>query len=210
MAGVLIGSSAWQAGQADEARVERCARTLEAGQHRASLDTGRGASVVVIGDSYSVGVGIDDPAASWPSRLPGRVHVEGFSGSGFSPGSTSCDRAWYAARAARALRADPSLVVVEGGLNDHDQPTDRIAAGATALLEALEGREVVVVGPPPAPSRAAQVPRVDAVLERVSQAHGATYVSAAAWDLEYLDDRLHLTPDGHREFGDLVAAALPR
>lgn len=208
--GVLVGTSAWQGSQADSARAERCARNQADSEQRARLDAGTGRRIAVIGDSYSVGLGLDDLADSWPSRLPGRVHVEGFSGSGFSQGASACGRVWYAARAGRALASKPDVVVVEGGLNDFDQPSAAIAAGADDVLRRLNGVTVVVVGPAPAPSRAGEVARVDAVLAGAAQRHGATYVSAAAWDLEYLDDRLHLTLAGHREFGDLVAASLPR
>ncbi len=69
----------------------------------------------------------------------------------------------------------------------------------------LRGARVVVVGPPSAPSRAAAVPRVDALLADLSEEYGVTYVRTSDWSLPYLDDRLHLTPAGHRTFGDAVA-----
>ena len=34
------------------------------------------------------------------------------------------------------------------------------------------------------------------------------YVSTVDLELAYLDDRLHLTPAGHRTFGDAVAARI--
>ena len=67
---------------------------------------------------------------------------------------------------------------------------------------------MVVVGPPPAPDRAAGVPRVDALLAELSASAGLTYLSMAGTDIEYLADGLHPTVAGHRAFGDLVAAAL--
>ncbi len=66
----------------------------------------------------------------------------------------------------------------------------------------------VVVGPPSAPARAWGVPRVDSLLAGLAERHGATYVPMRDLDLPYLPDRLHLTPAGHRTFGDAVAAAL--
>ena len=62
-----------------------------------------------------------------------------------------------------------------------------------------------MVGPPAAPSRAGSVPRVDALLADLADRYGASYVSTLGWRLDYLDDGLHLTETGHREFGDLVA-----
>jgi acyl-CoA thioesterase-1 len=72
----------------------------------------------------------------------------------------------------------------------------------------LDGHRVVVVGPPSAPSRAAAVPRVDTLLAGLAAKHDAAYVSTAGWSLPYAEDRLHLTPAGHRLFGDQVAAAI--
>ncbi|MEO9323429.1 SGNH/GDSL hydrolase family protein [Nocardioides sp. C4-1] len=183
-----------------------CESRAEAAAERRALDTGHGAPVVVIGDSYSVGLEVE-PLQSWPTRLPGRVHVDGFSGSGFSADASPCGAGVsYAGRAAQALAGhDDALVVVQGGLNDHRRSDAEIARGYEALLRGLVGYRVLVVGPPPAPSRAAEVPRVDAVLKRMSVGFGVDYLSMADADLDYLDDRLHLTPEGHREFGDLVA-----
>jgi acyl-CoA thioesterase-1 len=49
------------------------------------------------------------------------------------------------------------------------------------------------------------VPRVDALLERLSKRYEVPYVRTSDLDLDYLPDRLHLTEGGHAEFGDAVA-----
>jgi acyl-CoA thioesterase-1 len=49
------------------------------------------------------------------------------------------------------------------------------------------------------------VPRVDALLASLSEQYGVPYIRTSDLDLTYLDDRLHLTEDGHRDFGDAVA-----
>jgi len=187
---------------------EHCARLSIQSQARERLVTGQGRRVVVIGDSYSVGLGLRDPQTSWPSRLPGRVHVYGFSGSGFSTHSSACHGVQYAARASHALDGGASLVVVEGGLNDTDQPASAVRAGFRTLISELSGRPVLVVGPPPAPRRAEGARRVDAVLRDESARAGVRYLSMADQTFSYLDDDLHLTPAGHRAFGAIVAAAL--
>jgi acyl-CoA thioesterase I len=189
------------------AGTDRCTSFREAARERAALVTGTGDDVLVIGDSYSVGLGVG-AAQSWPTRLAGRVHVDGFSGSGFSRGASPCGAVSYADRAHRGLAHDLPLVVVEGGLNDVNQPVAAVAAGFERLMTALAGRRVLVVGPAPAPNRADAVPAVDAVLARLAADHGVGYLSMADADLPYLDDGLHLTPEGHRAFGDRVAAAL--
>ncbi|WP_205471617.1 GDSL-type esterase/lipase family protein [Nocardioides sp. SYSU D00038] len=209
---VAAGLSLHLAGRASSADADRCERFAAAASTRAERDVGTGERVVVIGDSWSVGLGLERPERSWPSQLPGRVHVDGFSGSGFSAGASPCGAAVaFAARAAAAVAGGAGLVVVEGGLNDVDQPERLVARGFRDLLRVLDGTgaPVVVVGPAAAPSRSRGVPRIDALLAELSEQHGVAYVSTTDLDLSYLDDRLHLTEDGHRAFGAAVAARLP-
>jgi acyl-CoA thioesterase-1 len=85
-----------------------------------------------------------------------------------------------------------------------------VTAGFRTLMRELHGRRVVVVGPPPAPARAAGAARIDALLRAESDRAGVPYGSMIGRSFDYLDDRLHLTPAGHREFGALVADALAR
>ena len=99
-------------------------------------------------------------------------------------------------------------MVVEGGLNDYDQPDRAINRGFRELMADLVGHRVVVVGPATAPLRAGAVPRVDDRLQVLADLYGVPYVRTSDLDLDYLDDRLHLTEDGHREFGDAVADRL--
>jgi acyl-CoA thioesterase I len=185
-----------------------CARLSAQSQVRERLVTGHGARVVVIGDSYSVGLGLRDPAASWPSRLAGRVHVYGFSGSGFSARSSRCPRVAYADREPRALRDGADLVVFEGGLNDYDQPASAVRTGFRSLMARLRGHRVLVVGPPAAPSRAASARCVDALLRDESARARVDYLPMTSHTFSYLDDGLHLTPAGHRAFGNLIRVAL--
>jgi acyl-CoA thioesterase-1 len=170
--------------------------------------TGSGARVVVIGDSYSAGWGLDDPARSWPSELTGAIHVDAFSGSGFSAGASSCDGVAYADRAARAVAGGADLVVVQGGLNDTDQPETSLRIGVRRLLTGLRGHEVVLVGPPFAPSRIDDVERVDALLAAEAARAAVRYLPMLDLELDYQDDDLHLTEDGHRVFGQAVSRAL--
>ena len=155
-----------------------------------------------------MGLGQDDLGGSWAARLPGEVHVAAFSGSGFSAHASGCGRVSFADRAPSALATRPALVVVEGGLNDYDQPATAIAGGFRDLMADLAGHPVVVVGPADAPSRSRAVPRVDALLARLAQQYGVPYVRTSDLHLGYLADRLHLTAVGHRDFGDAVAARI--
>jgi acyl-CoA thioesterase-1 len=190
------------------ANLSKCERFAAASVKRGAMVTGSGERVVVVGDSWSAGLGLDRPAQSWPSRLPGRIHVAGFSGTGFSEHASSCGRVSFADRAPAALKGGADLVVVEGGLNDYDHSRAEIRAGFARVMSAAAPYRTVVVGPAAAPARAARVPRVDRLLARLSRAYGVPYVSTADLELPYLDDRLHLTPAGHRIFGDAVAARI--
>jgi acyl-CoA thioesterase-1 len=187
------------------AHQSRCERFAAASVKRAAMVTGSGERVVVVGDSWSAGLGLDKPVQSWPSRLPGRVHVAGFSGSGFSAKASPCGRVSFADRAPAALRGGADLVIVEGGLNDYDRTQAEIEAGFARVMRAAAPYRTVVVGPATAPARAARVPRVDRLLARLARQYAVPYVSMVDLELPYLDDRLHLTPAGHRAFGDAVS-----
>lgn len=201
--------SVYVAARAGGAKPTRCERFTAASTARADVVTGSGRRVVVIGDSYSAGLGLSELSRAWPARLPGEVHVAGFSGSGFAGSASPCGRVSFGDRAPAALRGGADLVVVEGGLNDFDQPPAAIRAGFQRLMTELQGHHVVVVGPVAAPSRASAVPRVDRLLSSLAKRYGVAYVRTSHLELPYLPDRLHLTPAGHVAFGDFVAAALP-
>ena len=206
---VLVGVvSLLVSGGARGVNTEHCARLEAQSQLREHLVTGHGSRVVVIGDSYSVGLGLRRPETSWPSRIPGRVQVYGFSGSGFSAHASACPGVSYADRAPRAIRGGADLVVVEGGLNDYDQPQAAVRAGFRRLMAELRGQHVLVVGPPDAPARLAAARRVDLLLRAESARARVDYLPTTAHDFSYLSDHLHLTPAGHRAFGDLVATAV--
>ena len=191
--------------------VSRCQHHRADAADRRALVTGQGRRIVVIGDSWSVGYPLPAPR-SWPGRLPGEVHVDGFSGSGFSATASPCGAVSFAERASRAIAGGADLVLIEGGLNDFDQPEQSVRDGFAALTTVLaayvdQGR-VVVVGPAPAPLREAGARRVDGWLRELSAAAGVRYLSVIDEDLPYLRDRLHPTAAGHRSFGDWVAGQL--
>jgi acyl-CoA thioesterase-1 len=209
LTGGLTGVRAWhERAIADAAHGAACARFAQDQRVRAAADSGSGPHVLVIGDSWSAGYRLPAPQASWPVRLPGRVHVDGFPGSGFSVGASDCGPVGFDQRVLRDLRLDPTaqLVVIEGGLNDFDQSEAAISDGFHRLMARLHGRRVVVVGPASAPSRAAAVPRVDRLLASLCEHAGVPYLSTVGLELSYLPDRLHPDQAGSDAFGDAVAA----
>lgn len=205
---LLGGFISFQVADRAGAGLTRCQQHRVDARERAATDTDGRVSTLVIGDSWSVGLGLDDLSRSWPSQLPGEVRVAGFSGSGFSARASSCGRVSFADRAPTAVSSRPDLVVVEGGLNDHDQPASITERGFRDLMRTLAGQHVVVVGPASAPSRVHAVPRVDDLLARLSAEYAVPYVATSDLELDYLEDLLHLTEDGHQEFGEAVAARI--
>ena len=204
LVGALVATGVLSA-RARGANLTKCERFAAASVQRAGMVTGSGERVVVVGDSWSAGLGLDHPVQSWPSRLPGRVHVAGFSGSGFSEKASPCGRVSFADRAPAALRNGADLLVVEGGLNDFDRSRAEIKAGFVRVMSYAAAYRTVVVGPALAPSRAGAVPRVDRLLAHLSAKYAVPYLSMVDLRLPYLPDRLHLQPAGHRIFGDAVA-----
>lgn len=202
--GLLVLRVADRAGADDD----RCRQFAADSRDRAAEVSGSGPRVVVIGDSWSAGLGLTRAATSWPSRLPGAVHVAGFSGSGFSEHASTCPLVSFADRAPAAVLQGADLVVVEGGLNDYDQPDADIRTGFGRLMAELGDRRVVVVGPAAAPARVAAVPHLDRLLDDLTAAYRVPYVRTSGLDLPYLGDGLHLTSAGHAEFGDYVASRL--
>ncbi|MFL6155646.1 MAG: hypothetical protein ACJ72D_06140, partial [Marmoricola sp.] len=122
------------AGPAQSSESERCGRFALQSRVRERMLTGTGRPVVVIGDSYSVGLGLSHPDRAWTRNLSGRVHVFGFSGSGFARHDSPCKDVAFDQRAPAALRARHSLVVLEGGLNDYNQSARSIRAGYRRLI----------------------------------------------------------------------------
>ncbi|WP_168929663.1 GDSL-type esterase/lipase family protein [Nocardioides sp. GY 10127] len=210
VAGLAVGADVW-GGAATGSRPSRCAVYATDSTARAATVTGQGSDVLVVGDSWSAGLGLADPATSWPSQLPGRVHVAAFSGSGWSSGASACGpRFSFPARLTDALLgvAPEAPVVVAGGLNDYDMSDAAVAAGFARVVRTLTATDhpFVVVGPAPAPSRLAGAERVDALLARLAADAGVTYVSVIdVDDLDYLDDDLHLQAASHVRFGRLIA-----
>lgn len=211
---LVLGAAGYLTG-AQGSGMPRCERYAVASDVRWDRVTGQGRTVVVVGDSWSVGLGLARPVESWPAQLAGRVHVAGFSGSGFSAAASDCGRRFaFDRRARRTLAADPDLVVVQGGLNDFNQDDAQVRAGFARLMHVLGAGhapyDVVVVGPAQAPARAPWVPHLDRLLAALAAEHGVGYVSTRDLQLPYRDDSLHLTRAGHRIFGEAVADRISR
>ena len=168
-------------------------------------------TVAVLGDSYTAGDGLDDRVHGWAHRLGETegwdAHLAGVSSTGYINGGF-CGTHSFPERIAQALAVKPDTLIIQGGLNDWETPGEDVELAAGLLLSRLtDVRRVVLVGPTNAPSRD-NLEAVDRALTTAAAKHNREYVSALGWELEFLPDRLHLTPAGHQNFADRVAAAI--
>ncbi|MCS6578270.1 SGNH/GDSL hydrolase family protein [Curtobacterium poinsettiae] len=169
-------------------------------------------TTAILGDSYSAGDDLTDRADGWVygyAALTGeRVLVNSVGYTGYVAGGY-CGDDQFITRADAVADASPDRVIVQGGLNDVGSNLDEVSRAASQLVDEFEDTtEVILIGPPHAPQRAAGEKAVDGVLREVAADAHVKYVSAYSWDLEYNDEGLHLTERGHAEFAENVTAAL--
>lgn len=162
---------------------------------------GDAAGVVVVGDSYAAGLGLDQYDDAWPSHLGRDVRVRAASGAGWARGGL-CDRPTLSTL---AEGAEGDVVVLQGGLND--TLDDAEVAGAALAEVSVDADHVVVVGPPRTPAFEGEV-GMDAVLRSAADELDATYVSLLHLDLPMQADGMHVTAEGHERIADEVRPAL--
>lgn len=168
--------------------------------------------IAVIGDSYSAGDVLADRKDAWTHDLGAltgaSVTVAGVGMTGYTNGGY-CDGQEFRQRVGKLTALKPDTLIVQGGVNDWEADAESVTVAAREILHMADGvPNVVLVGPTKAPSRE-NLEAIDAALAKAVEGSGRTYVSALGWDdLEFLPDRLHLTPAGHDTFAKHVAAAL--
>lgn len=183
-----------------------CTRLAAESVARAAVVTGAGEQVVVIGDSWASGFGLDDPGQSWPRYLDGEVRVSGFGGTGYSRGLMErCGPISFPERVPDVLAQGADLVVLEGGINDSKSDLDEVEKGFRETLDELKGYEVIVLSAPKVNSRAKAIRVVNKMMRRVSAEYGVTYINVFDLELPMLEDNTHLTVAGHMQFGEIVA-----
>lgn len=155
------------------------------------------AGVAVIGYSYTAGDGLENRADGWAYQVAGTV--AGVGSTGFVSGGY-CGQHSYGKRIDAVLGTNPDMLIIQGGLNDTAADAAEIREAAAALLEeAADVTQVIMVGPVDAPARNGEQ-TVDQALSEAAHDAGAEYVSALDWNLGFLPDDLHLTPQGHETF----------
>ena len=96
--------------------------------------------MVVVGASFTAGVGASSPAASWAHLVAGylgwRADVRGVPGAGYvSAGKDDMGPVGKLLAEADLARAHPSLVMIQAGHDDIGEPLSLIAKRETADLE---------------------------------------------------------------------------
>ena len=210
---IAVGAAAFAIGDVPSA----C--EVEQQSSRAAPRWARHGSTVtaVIGDSWSVGFGLDDPARAFPYLLAERMgwstRVAGYSGSGYvTAGACGTD---YMQRA-DGVPAAPELVLLEGGVDDQavmrdlqgieQAVRDAIAAARSA---AAPGRGSWSSGCLRSRScRRRAFEQVNSLLEQGARARGAIWIDASSWVIAMQDDGVHPTARGHSELARRITAAL--
>ena len=166
---------------------------------------GDGSRIVIIGDSYTTGDHLTDRQDAWPHKYAeisgADVYVLGEGGTGYAnAGFFGTGR--FHERLDAAVDLKPDTLVIAGGLNDVGQPVQDAAQGL--LEQATSEATVIVVGPVDVPAIEGEA-AVSEELEHAARAAGATFVPAMEWDVDFLADGVHLTPEGHERYADLFA-----
>lgn len=163
------------------------------------------AGTAALGDSYAAGDWLDDRSKGWAYSVA--ENVAGVGLTGYTNGGY-CGDGSFSDRLSQVTDLRPSTLIIQGGLNDSEASGRNIEDAADDLLEQVADiQTVVLVGPTNAPAKS-DLAKVDRALAAAAAKHRREYISALTWDLEFLPDRLHLTPAGHAEFADLVKASL--
>lgn len=163
--------------------------------------------VLIIGASYTAGLGASRPSAGYAALIGARLHqpvtVAGASGTGFiNPGRHH--RGTYGQRiAALPVGLRFSLVLVQAGRNDAGYPAARITSAALATFRLIHQRfpsaDVVVIGPIPG------VMPVGSVLLRDRNAVRAASMAAGAGFIDPIAEQW-ITPRNVRAMDGPVPA----
>lgn len=135
------------------------------------------------------------------------VYADGIGGTGFiSPGP--CGGQSFASRLDRAIQRHPSVLIVEGGLNDVDTDPAMLSRAVRELLQrAAQVPRVIVVGPTAAPARPKSAV-VDGLLRSTTQEADRVYVSTQRWRLPFRDDGVHPSVAGYYDYADMLSAVV--
>jgi lysophospholipase L1-like esterase len=174
--------------------------------------------LLILGDSYTAGVGADQPDQGWANLVAGQLgyptNIDGVSGTGFAWGGGLQDELTgeYETRL-REIAANPAFVpnvlILQGGQNDSQiANTDEVQAATAQTIEAARrfwpGVQVVVLGPSAPQPLAEELRGVNTAVRAGAAAASAPYVDAidggwftSANSPDYDFDGAHPNTAGH-------------
>jgi lysophospholipase L1-like esterase len=147
-----------------------------------------------MGDSYTAGVGADQPDQGWAYLVAGQLgyptDIDGVSGTGFAWGGGEQDElaGEYEIRL-REIAANPAFVpnvlILQGGQNDSQiANTEEVTAATAQTIEAARrfwpGVQVVVLGPSAPQPLAEELRGVNSAVRAGAAAAGAPFIDAIA------------------------------
>lgn len=187
-----------------------------------------GSTVMFIGDSWTHGTGADDPATQgYPQTTAAALGVEadvyGYGSVGYVSTGVDKQGAFQTRLAADQPAGRPSLIVLQGSLNDAKESPAKITEAAAALVTDVRGKfpqaQVVMVGPAPATEGLINVlAPIDTALSQAATAQEVPYISPLreqwfsagnlAGYMNPMDGSPHPNNAGHKLFGEKLAAAI--
>ncbi|WP_142045189.1 SGNH/GDSL hydrolase family protein [Arthrobacter sp. SLBN-100] len=184
--------------------------------------------LLILGDSYTAGVGADRPDQGWAYVVAGKLgypaNIDGVSGTGFARGGGAQGELGgeYEVRL-REVAANPAFVpnvlILQGGQNDSAvADPDEVEAATTQTIEAARrfwpGVQVVVLGPSAPQPLAGELRGVNSAVRAGAAAANAPYVDAveAGWFTSansqgFNSDGAHPNTAGHAYIAEKFLAA---
>lgn len=210
--------------------IESRATSAPSGSSSSRLRAGPGTNVLVIGDSYALGVGASGQDKSWAALLSHEEQwnttVDAVGGTGFvwGGGASGADREDYASRIAQLSRTrgfTPDLVLLEGGQNDlkaNDEQLTRAVTISVRMVRAVwPSAQVVVMGPAAPEPLSSQLARLNRSIERAALRAGAYSINPRKSDWFNPDNSgrmnyegSHVNDAGHALIAEKTEEAISR
>lgn len=187
-----------------------------------------GSTVMFIGDSWTHGTGADDPTSQgYPQATAAALDVQadvfGYGSVGYVSTGVDKQGAFQTRLAADQPAGTPSLIVLQGSLNDAKESPAKITEAASALVTDVRGKfpqaQVVMVGPAPATEGLINVlAPIDLALSQAATAQEVPYISPLreqwfsagnlAGYMNPMDGSPHPNNAGHKLFGEKLATGI--
>ncbi|ROQ05064.1 lysophospholipase L1-like esterase [Curtobacterium sp. PhB172] len=192
---------------------------------RVSSAMARGAEVLIVGDSYTVGRGSSDGVHGWAQDLATErgwdATIDGVAGSGYvNTGRSHSPTMTYRARIEQNASLDPRLVIVQGSQNDWlvsaSTLEERVEQALRTAKRQWPDAVVVAIGPSAPQPRAETTVAISAAVAAGARDAGVPFVDAV--DRQWFTamnsgsyaagDGQHLNDDGYRYLADKIDGAL--